>query len=69
MNYGVSRLGVLGVAGVPTGPAADAEVIRGPMAAWIERMRHHRRLPGDHKGNAAVRFVWKGAGFGDDTVV
>ena len=37
--------------------------------AWIERMRHHRRLPGDHEGNAAVRFVWKGAGFGDDTVV
>jgi hypothetical protein len=32
-------------------------------------MGHHRRLPGDHKGNAAVRFVWKGAGFGDDTVV
>ena len=43
--------------------------MRSPMYAWVERMRHHRRLPGDHKGNAAVRFVWKGAGLGDDTVV
>jgi hypothetical protein len=69
MNDVVSLLRGLEEAAVATGPAADAEVIRGPMAAWIERMRHHRRLPGDHKGNAAVRFVWKGAGFGDDTVV
>ena len=37
--------------------------------AWVERMRHHRRLPGDHVGNKLVRFIWKGAGFGDDTVV
>ena len=36
---------------------------------WIGRVRHHRRLPGDHKGNALVRFFWKGAGLGDDTVV
>ena len=69
MNDVVSLLRGLEEAAVGTGPAADAEVIREPMGAWIERMRHHRRLPGDHKGNAAVRFVWKGAGFGDDTVV
>ena len=69
MNDVVSLLRGLEEAAVATGPAADAEVIRGPMAAWIARMRHHRRLPGDHKGNAAVRFVWKGAGFGDDTGV
>ena len=54
---------------VALGPAADAEVIRGPIGAWVERLRHHRRLPGDHEGNAAVRFIWKGAGFGDDSVV
>ena len=28
-----------------------------------------RRLPGDHKGNPIIRFFWKGAGLGDDTVV
>ena len=69
MNDVVSLLRGLEEAAVALGPAADADVIRGPLAAWIERMRHHRRLAGDHEGNAAVRFVWKGAGFGDDTVV
>ena len=69
MNDVVSLLRGLEEAAVATGPAAEAEVIREPMSAWIERMRRHRRLPGDHKGNAAVRFVWKGAGLGDDTVV
>jgi len=69
MNDVVSLLRGLEDAAVATGSSADAEVIRAPMVAWIERMRHHRRLPGDHEGNAAVRFVWKGAGFGDDSVV
>ena len=69
MDDVVSLLRGLEEAAVATGPAAEAEVIREPMSAWIERMRRHRRLPGDHKGNAAVRFVWKGAGLGDDTVV
>ncbi len=69
MNDVVSLLRGLEEAAVALGPAADADLIREPMGAWVERMRHHRRLPGDHEGNAAVRFVWKGAGFGDDTVV
>jgi len=69
MNDVVSLLRGLEEAAVALGPAADADVIREPLSAWVERMRHHRRLPGDHEGNAAVRFVWKGAGFGDDTVV
>ena len=69
MNDVVSLLRGLEEAAVALGPAADANVIREPLAAWIERMRHHRRLAGDHEGNAAVRFIWKGAGFGDDTVV
>jgi hypothetical protein len=69
MNDVVTLLRGLEEAAVALGPSAEAGVVREPMAAWIERMRHHRRLPGDHEGNAAVRFIWKGAGFGDDTVV
>lgn len=69
MNDVVSLIRGLEEAAVASGPAADAAVIREPIDAWVERLRHHRRLPGDHEGNAAVRFVWKGAGFGDDTVV
>jgi hypothetical protein len=69
MNDVVSLLRGLEEAAVALGAAAEADAVRAPMAAWIERMRHHRRLPGDHKGNAQVRFIWKGAGFGDDTVV
>lgn len=69
MNDVVSLLRGLEEAAVALGPSAEASAVREPMGAWIERMRHHRRLAGDHKGNAAVRFVWKGAGFGDDTVV
>ncbi|MGD8485191.1 MAG: hypothetical protein PVG27_03160 [Chloroflexota bacterium] len=69
MNDVVTLLRGLEEAAVSLGPGAEADVVRAPMEAWVERMRHHRRLPGDHKGNAAVRFIWKGAGFGDDTVV
>ena len=69
MNDVVSLLRGLEDAAVALGPAAEAESIRVPMEAWVERMRHHRRLPGDHVGNKLVRFIWKGAGFGDDTVV
>lgn len=32
-------------------------------------LQHHRRLPGDHKGNPIVRFFWKGAGILDDEIV
>jgi len=69
MNDVVTLLRGLEEAAVALGPAADAERIRRPMAAWIERMRHHRRLAGDHPGNKAARFVWKAAGLGDDTVI
>ncbi|MDL2335670.1 MAG: hypothetical protein QFC55_06540 [Chloroflexota bacterium] len=33
---------------------------------WDTRLKAHGRLPGDHKGNALIRFFWKGAGIGDD---
>ena len=69
MNDVVSLLRGLEEAAVAQGPASEATAVRTPMQAWIERMRHHRRLPGDHEGNKLVRFIWKGAGFGDDTVV
>ncbi len=69
MNDVVTLLRGLEEAAVAGGVSLDAPFIRQPMEAWVERMRHHRRLPGDHKGNSAVRFVWKGAGFGDDSVV
>jgi hypothetical protein len=38
-------------------------------ARWAERLKHHGRLPGDHRGNPVVRFFWKGAGILDDEVV
>ena len=69
MNDVVSLLRGMEEAAVALGPAADAELIREPIDAWVERLRHHRRLPGDHEGNSIVRWIWKGAGFGDDTVV
>ena len=69
MNDVVSLIRGLEEAAVALGPAVDAEVIREPIDAWVERLRHHRRLPGDHEGNRIVRWIWKGAGFGDDTVV
>ena len=69
MNDVVSLLRGMEEAAVALGPAVDAELIREPIDAWVERLRHHRRLPGDHEGNRIVRWIWKGAGFGDDTVV
>jgi len=33
---------------------------------WSATLKHHQRLAGDHKGNAVIRFFWKGAGIGDD---
>ena len=69
MNDVVSLLTGLEEAAISVAPASEAEAIRIPMAAWRQRMRSHRRLPGDHVGNRFARFIWKGAGLGDDTVV
>lgn len=69
MNDVVTLLRGLEDAAVAELPAADAGAIRPLIEAWVERMRRHRRLPGDHRGNRLVRLVWKGAGLGDDTVV
>jgi hypothetical protein len=69
MNDVVTLLRGLEEAAVASVPSTEGELVRDLMSAWVDRMRHHRRLPGDHDGNAAVRFIWKGAGLGDDTVV
>jgi len=44
----------------------ENEVAAALFARWSERLKHHGRLPGDHQGNALIRFFWKGAGIGDD---
>lgn len=69
MNDVATLLRGLEEAAAALGGTEDAPLVREPIEAWIERMRHHRRLPGDHEGNSAVRFIWKGAGLGDDSVV
>jgi hypothetical protein len=69
MNDVVTLLRGLEEVAVASVPSTEGELVRDLMSAWVDRMRHHRRLPGDHDGNAAVRFIWKGAGLGDDTVV
>jgi hypothetical protein len=69
MNDVVTLVRGLEDVAVASGSAAEADAIRAPVAAWVERLRRHRRLPGDHPGNPVARFVFKGAGLGDDTVV
>jgi hypothetical protein len=42
---------------------------QGHIERCAQVLKHHGRLPGDHKGNPIVRFFWKGAGILDDEVV
>ncbi len=69
MNDLVTILDGLREAALSVLPGEDAAPTRALFDRWIERLRHHRRLPGDHKGSSIVRLIWKGAGLGDDTVV
>ena len=69
MNDYVTILGGLREAARSGLPGEDAGPATELIDRWIQRVRHHRRLPGDHKGNPLARFIWKGAGLGDDTVV
>jgi hypothetical protein len=69
MNDVVTLVRGLEDVAVAGGSAAEADAIREPVAAWVERLRRHRRLPGDHRGNPVARFIFKGAGLGDDSVV
>jgi hypothetical protein len=47
----------------------ETQVLTDLIDRWREKLKHHGRLPGDHKGNAIVRFFWKGAGIADDSIV
>ncbi len=60
MNDVVTLVRGLEEAAVSLGPAAEADAIREPMTAWIERLRRHRRLPGDHAGNKACPLHLEG---------
>jgi len=44
----------------------ENKVARELFDRWADRLKRHSRLAGDHKGNAVIRFFWKGAGIGDD---
>ena len=57
--------GLRDAAGTVLTPEENA-VAEGVFERWGDRLKHHGRLPGDHKGNAIIRFFWKGAGIGDD---
>jgi hypothetical protein len=48
---------------------AETEYSEKLFATWSDRLQHHRRLAGDHKGNPVVRFFWKGAGILDDEII
>ena len=48
---------------------AESEIAATYFDRWVKRLEFHRRLPGDHKGNAVVRFFWKGAGVLDEEIV
>lgn len=69
MNDYAAILAGLREASLSVLPTEDALTATELIDRWIQRVRHHRRLPGDHKGNALVRVIWKGAGLGDDTLV
>ncbi|MDQ3938489.1 MAG: hypothetical protein M3253_07390 [Chloroflexota bacterium] len=47
----------------------EMEIAEPLFGRWVDRLRHHQRLPGDHRGNPIVRFFWKGAGVLDDEVI
>ena len=49
----------------PDDAAAFGELVD----AWFKRLRMYKRLPGDHKGNPVARFIFKGAGVLDDSVI
>jgi hypothetical protein len=50
-------------------PPQDAAAFGELVDAWFTRLRLYQRLPGDHKGNPVARFIFKGAGVLDDSVI
>ena len=50
-------------------PPDDAAAFGELVEAWFKHLRLYKRLPGDHKGNPVARFIYKGAGILDDSVI
>lgn len=47
----------------------DAADVGELVAAWFRTLHFNQRLPGDHRGNPVARFIFKGAGILDDSVI
>ena len=62
-------VGALRPAAASVLPPDDASAFSALVDAWFKRLRMYKRLPGDHKGNRVARFIFKGAGILDDSVV
>ena len=67
-DFGTMILGLRDIAGTVLGPEETLAVER-LIDRWRVRLKRHGPLPGDHKGNAVVRFLFKGAGIGDESVI
>jgi hypothetical protein len=67
-DFALMLLGLRAVAASVLSPVESAALVQ-LIDRWQVRLKHHARLPGDHKGNPIVRFFWKGAGIMDDKVV
>ena len=67
-DFALMLLGLRDVAATVLSPE-ESEALMGLIDRWQVRLKHHGRLPGDHKGNSIVRFFWKGAGIMDDSVI
>lgn len=50
-------------------PPEDATAFGQLVDAWLKRLHLYKRLPGDHRGNPVARFIFKGAGVLDDSVI
>jgi len=62
-------IGALRPAAAAVLPPEDAAALGKLVDAWFKRLYLYKRLPGDHKGNAVARFIYKGAGVLDDSVI
>ena len=62
-------IGALRPAAAAVLPPEDAAAFGELLDAWFKRLRLYQRLPGDHKGNPVARFIWKGAGVLDESVI
>jgi hypothetical protein len=62
-------VGALRPAAAAVLPPDDATAFGDLLDAWFKRLRLYQRLPGDHRGNPVARFIWKGAGVLDESVV